>query len=755
MSARQTRGLRIRTQCKTLDELVRVFHRFVDETSIFVPTPSPRQEGIEAAFSIDLASGDSALVGQGVVLGAWTTRDNRFGQAGMQIGVRKVTPASVKVYEQMLIARALAKDSKESAPESWEDGTDIATPAFDDRQAVPQRAIDLVSAPIEGAPIVSSKHTLLGLPIIPHAPASPASEPNTAAPVVAVPRVATKPMVSGGVKPPTVVVTIPATVAPKPATAVAAKPVAAVAARPATAAATRATAAMASVSPAVEPMITVKPKLSPNAFVGVPARIAPKNGAAPAAQPSPIKARPEIARASEPAMPRPVKKPSTLTSGWDIVDPAPQPEVKPGKLTMGWDAQPEPTPQQEKPRAEVKPLAPLAPVTPLAPVAPVAPLAPVVARGSRPAMKDPEPVADAVPEPITLVPPESLAAEPAIPEPVPAAPEPIEAESAASEPEAETKPGRPRLGTVLGSGPVPRLPAGMDGAADVFEPPYEIPDEESSAPQAVDPELTERDVVNHFALAAHGLAAPVEVAPIAVAVPVDEPSINEPLPLVEPPPIVPAPVIDAVPVIDAAPVVEAAPDVDVDVDVPVLEPAPVVEAPVVPVEAVPEPMRFLETQPVVRRRRRRRVGLAIALVAIVCAGGGFAAGLIAQQQRTQAAVEAPSVDVASFEAPAEVPTSDVALEPVVPLLQFDAGSAAAPVAVVATPVAAAPVAVPPVAVAPPSEAPVAEARVEPPSAKPLPTATRVKRPIRTPTRPYVAPRPKAKAKRACDDLSCL
>jgi len=660
MSGRQTRGLRIRTQCTTLDELVRVFYRFCDETSIFVPTPSPRQEGIEAAFSIDLANGESALVGQGVVLGAWTTRDNRFGQAGMQIGVRKVTPASVKVYEQLLIARALAKDTAQS--QRWDDGTDVGGPNFDDRQAVPQRAIDLVSAPIEGAPSASAKHTLLGLPIIPHAPAAPA--PVAATPVAAAP------------------------VAPAPAAT------APVAAAPRT----------ASPAQAVQPMITVKPKLSPNAFnIGVPARIVPKNGVARTVEPSPSKARPELARASQPALARPAVK---------LV-------------------------------------------------------APVVARGSRPAMKDPEPAVEpavpepitlepavmlepAVPEPITLVPavPEPITLVPAVPEPITAVPEPIAAEPDVPEaaPVAESQSARaPRAGTVLGSGPVPRLPAGLDDhaeaygadSADAVEPPYEIPDPDDDArtPVNVDPELTERDVVNHFALAAHGLAPPVEIAPIVAPVPVDEPpSIDEPMPRVNA-----AAVVEAAPAVDAVPVIDA---------VPVVDEAPVVANEAAPVEPVVEEVRAIETQPVVRRRRRRSFAVAIMAVAVVCAAGGFAAGFVMQQRAAQQTVPAaaPDVDVVSLEVPTEAPTSEVALEPAVQESpSLDSVPPQAEPSAAATPAVVAP--------APSEPAAVAEARVEPPAVKP--SATRVKPTVRTSSRPHVKPRTKAKAKRACDDLSCL
>src|SRR6476659_8155124 len=124
MSVRYTKGLRIRTRCTTIEELVGWFHRFCDETSLFVATPEPRSEGVDIAFSIDLASNEPALVGEGVVLATWATRDNKFGQPGMQVGVRKLTKPSVKVFERLLIARAVSADkapapAREELKESW------------------------------------------------------------------------------------------------------------------------------------------------------------------------------------------------------------------------------------------------------------------------------------------------------------------------------------------------------------------------------------------------------------------------------------------------------------------------------------------------------------------------------------------------------------------------------------------------------------------------------------------------------------
>ncbi|HEY5925610.1 MAG TPA: hypothetical protein VIV11_28185, partial [Kofleriaceae bacterium] len=257
MNGRHTRGLRIRTKCGTNDELVRWFNRFCDETSIFIPTASPRAEGIDTTFSLDLSTGEPALVGEGVVLAAWSTRDNRYGQPGMQIGVRGMTAASKRVFEQLLIARAVALESAQQ----WEDGTDVSTPPFDDRlgTAVPARMIDLESAPISYNPSVG-KHTLIGMPII------PLVQPAVAAKVEAVQ--------TNGVA--------------------AAAPIA----TPVPTAAATTTAPMAAVTPASNASNASKSRLSPNAFaVSVPAHIAPKGGG------KRTEALPKLARGSEPAVP--------------------------------------------------------------------------------------------------------------------------------------------------------------------------------------------------------------------------------------------------------------------------------------------------------------------------------------------------------------------------------------------------------------------------------------------------------------------
>ncbi|HEY5952522.1 MAG TPA: hypothetical protein VIV40_43785, partial [Kofleriaceae bacterium] len=167
MTARSTRGLRIRTKCETTEALVAWFHRFCEDTSIFIATKEPREAGLDTAFSIDLASGEPALAGEGVVLAAYTSKDNRFKAPGMHIRIRSLTRGSERVFERMLIARAVEQDRTPLPPnQSWDEGTEVdsAVPPID----------DTIMPPAVG------KHTLLGFPAM-AIPGLPPAKPALAA----------------------------------------------------------------------------------------------------------------------------------------------------------------------------------------------------------------------------------------------------------------------------------------------------------------------------------------------------------------------------------------------------------------------------------------------------------------------------------------------------------------------------------------------------------------------------------------------
>ncbi len=83
-----------------------MFHRFSDETSFFVATMNQRPVGLETPFSIQLADRRPVLQGTCVVLAAWTTPDNPFKRPGVRLGIRRLTPDSQSVFEQLQHARA-------------------------------------------------------------------------------------------------------------------------------------------------------------------------------------------------------------------------------------------------------------------------------------------------------------------------------------------------------------------------------------------------------------------------------------------------------------------------------------------------------------------------------------------------------------------------------------------------------------------------------------------------------------------------
>jgi hypothetical protein len=223
-AGRYTRGLRIRTKCVTIEQLVAWFHRFCDDSSIFIATQAPRPVGLDTAFSVDLADGEPALAGEGVVIATWTTRDNQFKAPGMQIGqLRNMTAASKRVFEQMLIARALTQDA--SAPavpskQSWsEDSTEVGAPTFDDLAAGAAKAVatgadalasgaatplktplkDLAAQAKDAKP--GAKHTLIGLPAIPLRVAAPKSDGSKPAVTIAIARTETAPKLEPGARP--------------------------------------------------------------------------------------------------------------------------------------------------------------------------------------------------------------------------------------------------------------------------------------------------------------------------------------------------------------------------------------------------------------------------------------------------------------------------------------------------------------------------------------------------------------------------
>jgi hypothetical protein len=103
------RGLRVRTTCATEAEFIALYLRNCDAESVFAPTAKMIPEGADCAFSLELADGQPMLRGLGVVVGSWSTPDNRFSAAGVQIAFVQLTTGTQPILERVLEARDRAE----------------------------------------------------------------------------------------------------------------------------------------------------------------------------------------------------------------------------------------------------------------------------------------------------------------------------------------------------------------------------------------------------------------------------------------------------------------------------------------------------------------------------------------------------------------------------------------------------------------------------------------------------------------------
>jgi len=111
VAIQRTKGLRIATRCRTIEQFVAAFNRYCDGRSVFISTMTTRPVGLETPFSIDLSGGEPALRGVGVVLAAWPTGANPFGRPGVHLGLRRLTSDSEPVLEQLRTARSLQEET--------------------------------------------------------------------------------------------------------------------------------------------------------------------------------------------------------------------------------------------------------------------------------------------------------------------------------------------------------------------------------------------------------------------------------------------------------------------------------------------------------------------------------------------------------------------------------------------------------------------------------------------------------------------
>jgi hypothetical protein len=93
--------MRIVTKFTTVEDFVQSFARFCADASCFIPSAQAKRVGVETAFSIRLADGTPMLRGLCVVLESWATPENPFGRPGVQLGIRKLTPESKLMFQQL------------------------------------------------------------------------------------------------------------------------------------------------------------------------------------------------------------------------------------------------------------------------------------------------------------------------------------------------------------------------------------------------------------------------------------------------------------------------------------------------------------------------------------------------------------------------------------------------------------------------------------------------------------------------------
>jgi hypothetical protein len=130
-------AMRVSTPWRDAGEFVAAFSRFCSEESCFVPTRAPRKPGVETAFSIRLADGTPMLRGLCVVLECWSDEHSPFGRAGVNLGIRKLSPHSADVLRRMLEAKPTVQMEPLFAPtnempcevdESEDDVADLTVP---------------------------------------------------------------------------------------------------------------------------------------------------------------------------------------------------------------------------------------------------------------------------------------------------------------------------------------------------------------------------------------------------------------------------------------------------------------------------------------------------------------------------------------------------------------------------------------------------------------------------------------------------
>jgi len=106
----------ITTRCRTVDEFIATFRRYVEVDSIFVAEIGARTPGVETAFVVVLADGRPMLRGRGVVKSTWASPDNPFRTPGFVLGILELTPRSRDLFERMLRTRTCDETLQSVSP---------------------------------------------------------------------------------------------------------------------------------------------------------------------------------------------------------------------------------------------------------------------------------------------------------------------------------------------------------------------------------------------------------------------------------------------------------------------------------------------------------------------------------------------------------------------------------------------------------------------------------------------------------------
>jgi hypothetical protein len=103
--------MRIVTKFTTVEDFMESFARFCSDASCFIPSAHAKRVGVETAFSIRLADGTPMLRGLCVVLESWPTAENPYGRPGVELGIRKLTPESKLMFQQLRRVRHRNEDT--------------------------------------------------------------------------------------------------------------------------------------------------------------------------------------------------------------------------------------------------------------------------------------------------------------------------------------------------------------------------------------------------------------------------------------------------------------------------------------------------------------------------------------------------------------------------------------------------------------------------------------------------------------------